>query len=69
MRQLRAVILGDELLSGAGDPKGIGWLGRVQARLPETVDIALFPLPMIEETTSEMLIRWKSEAAMVLHEH
>jgi len=64
MRQLRAVILGDELLSGAGDPKGIGWLGRVQARLPETVDIALFPLPMVEETTSETLIRWKSEAAI-----
>ncbi|MEZ7905230.1 MAG: lysophospholipase, partial [Aquiluna sp.] len=32
MPDLRVVILGDELLTGAGDPKGIGWLGRVQAR-------------------------------------
>ncbi|MFM1950841.1 MAG: hypothetical protein RL418_528, partial [Actinomycetota bacterium] len=33
MRQLRVVILGDELLTASGDPKGLGWLGRVQARL------------------------------------
>ena len=64
MRQIRAVILGDELLTGAGDPKGIGWLGRVQARLPQSSDIAVFALPMIGETTSDMQIRWKTEAAM-----
>ena len=64
MRQIRAVILGDELLTGAGDPKGIGWLGRVQARLPEKADIAVFPLPMIGETTSQMQSRWKTEAAI-----
>jgi len=63
MRQIRAVILGDELLTGAGDPKGIGWLGRVQARLPEKADIAVFPLPMIGETTSQMQNRWRTEAA------
>lgn len=62
MRQLRVVILGDELLSGAGDPKGLGWLGRVQARLPQNEDVALFPLAMVNETSSELLERWKVEA-------
>lgn len=62
MRQLRVVILGDELLSGAGDPKGLGWLGRVQARLPQNEDVALFPLAMVNETSSELLERWRSEA-------
>lgn len=62
MRQLRVVILGDELLSGAGDPKGLGWLGRVQARLPQNEDVALFSLAMVNESSSELLERWKLEA-------
>lgn len=62
MRQLRVVILGDELLSGAGDPKGLGWIGRVQARLPQNEDVALFPLAMVSESSAELLERWKTEA-------
>ena len=62
MRQLRVVILGDELLAGAGDPKGLGWIGRVQARLPQNADVALFPLAMVNETTSDLLARWRTEA-------
>lgn len=62
MRQLRVVILGDELLAGAGDPKGLGWIGRVQARLPQNADVALFPLAMVNETTSDLWARWRTEA-------
>lgn len=62
MNNVRAVILGDELLTGAGDPKGIGWLGRVQARMPAGSDISVFPLPMINETTQDILQRFKTEA-------
>ena len=62
MRSLRVVILGDELLTASGDPKGLGWLGRVQARLPQNEDVALFPLAMVNETSSELLERWKTEA-------
>ena len=62
MTSIRAVILGDELLTAAGDSKGIGWLGRVQARLPAASDISMFPLPMIGETSSDLLNRFKSEA-------
>lgn len=62
MRSIRVVILGDELLTGAGDPKGLGWLGRVQARLPKGENVAFFPLAMVDENTGELLERWKSEA-------
>jgi hypothetical protein len=58
------VVLGDELLTGAGDPKGLGWLGRVQARLPQGEDVAFFPLAMVGETTSKLLDRWRSEALL-----
>ncbi len=62
MRRIRVVILGDELLSGAGDPKGLGWLGRVQARLPQGDDVAIFPLAMVSENSSQLLERWRTEA-------
>jgi acyl-CoA thioesterase-1 len=62
LRSIRVVILGDELLTGAGDPKGLGWLGRVQARLPKGENVAFFPLAMVDENTGELLERWKSEA-------
>lgn len=64
MRSLRVVILGDELLTGAGDPKGMGWLGRVEARLPQGEDVAFFPLAMVSETTGSLLERWRSEAVI-----
>ena len=62
MRQLRVVVLGDELLTASGDPKGLGWLGRVQARLPQGEDVAFFPLAMVGETTTALLERWRTEA-------
>lgn len=62
MRSIRVVALGDELLTGAGDPKGLGWFGRVQARLPQGEDVAFFPLAQIGETTGELLERWRTEA-------
>jgi acyl-CoA thioesterase I len=62
LRQLRIVILGDELLTGVGDPKGLGWLGRVQARLPQNEDVSIFPLAMVQESSSELLERWGKEA-------
>ena len=64
MRQLRVVILGDELLTASGDPKGLGWLGRVQARLPQGEDVAFFPLAMVGETTTQLLERWRTEAML-----
>ena len=35
-RKLRIAAVGDELLAGLGDPRALGWLGRVLARTPRT---------------------------------
>ena len=34
-RELRIVAVGDELVAGVGDPRALGWLGRVLARTPQ----------------------------------
>ncbi|MGO3760822.1 MAG: GDSL-type esterase/lipase family protein, partial [Glutamicibacter arilaitensis] len=32
LRTIRITAIGDELLAGHGDPRGLGWFGRVMAR-------------------------------------
>ncbi|MEX5300454.1 lysophospholipase, partial [Kocuria sp. CPCC 205292] len=36
-RRIRIVAVGDELLAGEGDPRALGWFGRVMARTPHHV--------------------------------
>lgn len=55
-------MLGSELTTGTGDPKGAGWLGRVLARTPQQRPFFVFPLTMVSETSGGMLERWRSEA-------
>lgn len=59
---MRIVILGDAIISAAGDPKGMGWVGRVVSKTP-SVDprIEFFALPAPDETTSMLAERWQSE--------
>ena len=58
---VRICVLGDELVAGQGDARGLGWVGRVVARTQ--VD----PLPFVSalavpgETTTAMAARWESE--------
>lgn len=61
-RDVRIVILGDAIISAAGDPKGMGWVGRVVSKTP-SVDprIEFFALPAPDETTSMLAERWQSE--------
>ncbi|BAV88560.1 lipolytic enzyme G-D-S-L [Rothia aeria] len=33
-RNIRLVAVGDDLLAGVGDPRTLGWFGRVMARTP-----------------------------------
>ena len=61
-RNIRIVILGDGLVSAAGDPKGMGWVGRVTAKTPSTTPrIDIFTLPAPDETTSMLAERWTDE--------
>lgn len=62
-RKIRLAAIGDELLAGQGDPRALGWLGRVLARTPRD-DIALeaYPLACPQEGTEALSARWLSEA-------
>lgn len=55
--------VGDELTAGHGDPKALGWTGRVAARtLPLKPDLRFHTLAVPRETTGEMTARWDDEA-------
>ncbi len=61
-RDVRIVILGDAIISAAGDPKGMGWVGRVTSKTPSTSPrIDIYALPAPDETTSMLAERWQSE--------
>lgn len=66
-RPLRIVVVGDELVAGAGDPKGLGWVGRVTARTLAPGAAAhplVLTLPVPGENSSQLVARWESEAAL-----
>ena len=65
-RPLRIVVVGDELVSGAGDPKGLGWVGRVAARTLAPVAPMFLTLPVPGEGTAGLGARWEAEAARLV---
>lgn len=61
-RDLRVVILGDSIISSTGDPKGMGWVGRVISKTPSNNPrVEVFSLPAPDETTSMLAERWQGE--------
>ena len=60
---MRLAVIGDELVAGTGDSRGLGWVGRVLARSEFTDPPTLMPLPWPGETTRELSARWEGEAA------
>lgn len=62
-RKLRIAAVGDELLAGLGDPRALGWLGRVLARTPqEGMALETYALPCPQEGTEGLAARWLEEA-------
>lgn len=56
-------LVGDELVAGHGDPKALGWAGRVAARtLTVAADSRFHLLAVPGETSGEMTSRWDEEA-------
>lgn len=61
-RDSRVVFLGDGLISANGDPKAMGWVGRVIAKTPGNQRrIDYFALPAPDETTNMLSERWVAE--------
>lgn len=56
-------VLGDGLVSGFGDARQLGWVGRVLARTHTTDPLFTATLPVIGETTTSLAARWQEETS------
>lgn len=65
MRDVRVCVFGDALVAGFGDPKALGWVGRVVARTPPSTGIALttYPLGVRGEAIEDIVVRMPLESA------
>ncbi|AYY12004.1 lysophospholipase [Actinobacteria bacterium YIM 96077] len=65
MRDVRVCAFGDSFVAGIGDPKALGWVGRVAARTPPStgVDLTMYPLGVRRQTTEEVVLRIPMECA------
>ncbi|MEJ5945259.1 GDSL-type esterase/lipase family protein [Pseudokineococcus basanitobsidens] len=60
----RVCVLGDALVAGVGDPRAMGWTGRVAARTPDDDGpTTVFPLGVPGEGTAGLLERWVPETS------
>lgn len=61
-RNIRLFSVGSRTLTGVGDARGLGWLGRVLAKThaPDLV-IESYPLVFPNETTEQLSERWEPE--------
>lgn len=57
----RLCVVGDDLAAGIGDPRGLGWVGRVVARTVTTQPLAIYTLAVPEETSTQLAARWETE--------
>jgi len=61
-KDIRIVVLGDSTISAAGDPRGMGWVGRVTAKTPsDSPKVEIYALPVPNETSGRLAERWKDE--------
>lgn len=59
--QVRVCVVGDELVAGLGDARGLGWVGRVAARTPVETPMLVVPLAVPDETSTALAARWEDE--------
>ncbi|WP_075888802.1 GDSL-type esterase/lipase family protein [Actinomyces provencensis] len=58
---MRICIVGDEMVAGVGDPRGLGWVGRAVARTQFPEPPVVMPLAVPGEDTGALAGRWESE--------
>ena len=58
---MRICVIGDELVAGVGDPRGLGWVGRAVARTDFLDPPTVVTLAMPGENTGELATRWEAE--------
>jgi lysophospholipase L1-like esterase len=65
VRDVRVCVLGDSFVAGVGDPKALGWVGRVAARTPPSTGVALtlYPLGVRGQSTEDVVVRMPLEVS------
>jgi len=64
LRTIRITAIGDELLAGHGDPRALGWFGRVMARTQDpSLRLQSFVLASPAEGSEALAERWLGEAS------
>jgi acyl-CoA thioesterase I len=63
VRDVRICVFGDSFVTGVGDPKALGWVGRVAARTPESTGVALtiYELGVRGQSTEDVVVRMPLE--------
>lgn len=67
--QVRICVVGDELVAGLGDPRGLGWVGRVVARTQTEDPMLVAPLAVPDKTSTALAGRWEGECARRFGHH
>lgn len=64
-RDVRVCFFGDSWVAGVGDPKALGWVGRVAARTPAStgIDLTTYQLGVRGEGAEEVAVRMPMECA------
>ena len=60
---IQIFFVGDELVAGLGDARGMGWTGRVMARTPHNPPILAYELAFAGEDTSSLTNRWRVDVS------
>lgn len=63
-RDVGLCFLGASMTAGYGDPKGLGWVGRVVSRTHHPdLDLTAYNLGIRGDTSAEVMGRWRAETA------
>ena len=68
-RDERLCVVGDSYVTGYGDPKALGWVGRVAARTPlNQIDLTVHNLGIRGDSSAGVLARWREETGRRWHD-
>jgi acyl-CoA thioesterase-1 len=68
-RDVRLCVVGDSYVTGYGDRKALGWVGRVAARTPhDQVDLTVHNLGIRGDSSAGVLARWREETGRRWHD-
>ncbi len=63
-RDVGVCFLGASMTAGYGDPKGLGWVGRVVSRTQHPdLDLTAYNLGVRGDTSADVMARWRAETA------